>query len=79
MPAAKAKKAKPSRASEFRNKAAASLRASRGTSKDSERDKLTTTAKSFKALAAAEEVLGSEVQKSAKLPRDRKRSKARIS
>ncbi|HWL94945.1 MAG TPA: hypothetical protein VNT79_15605 [Phycisphaerae bacterium] len=79
MPAAKAKKAKPSRASEFRNKAAASLRASRAKIKDSERDKLTTTAKSYKALAAAEEALGGEVQKSATLPRHRKRSKARIS
>ena len=79
MPAAKVKRAKSSRASEFRNKAAANLRASRGTMKGSERDKLTTNAKGYKALAAAEEFLGDELQKSATRPRNRKRSKARIS
>jgi hypothetical protein len=79
MPTAKPKKTTPSRASEYRKKAAASLRASRGTIKGSERDNLTTTAKSYKALAAAEEALAGEVRKSAPLLRHRKRSKARIS
>jgi hypothetical protein len=80
MTYAQKKTGKPSsRSAEFRNKAAASLRAARATGDSVESEKLTTTAKGYKALAAAEEWLGGEVQKSAPIPQRRKRAKARSS
>jgi hypothetical protein len=80
MTYAQKKTGKPSsRSVEFRNKAAANLRAARATDDGLESEKLTTTAKGYKALAAAEEWLGGEVQRSAPLPQRRKRSKARVS